>query len=217
MPGDRTFTASPTENCYLDHVSTTLASMRGCAGALQETLIFPTTRRHLPVELKNVTSSQTLSFAFVEAEAPVIDAQPQDTSVREGESATLSVAADAAQSVRDHEAMSSGASASHELTYQWYRVGENGQSTLVEGANSATLEVQDGDAGEYYCQVTQLYLGTVTTVESNQCNCHALSPKHWYSMLPHCPQLPPTLNIKLLSIPQREVDLQSQLNDSNIL
>lgn len=66
---------------------------------------------------------------------------------------------------------------SHELTYQWYRVGENGQSTLVEGANSTTLEVQDGDAGEYYCQVTQLYLGTVTTVESNHATVSRVEPK----------------------------------------
>ena len=66
---------------------------------------------------------------------------------------------------------------SHELTYQWYRVGENGQSTPVEGANSATLEVQDGDAGEYYCQVTQLYLGTVTTVETNHATVSRVEPE----------------------------------------
>lgn len=181
MPGGSlTFTASPNENCYLDHVSTTLASMREGAGAgtLQGNFdISDYKGGTYQFELKNVTPSQTLSFAFVEAEAPVIDAQPQDTSVREEESATLSVAADAAQSVRGHEAVSSGASASHELTYQWYRVGENGQSTLVEGANSTTLEVQDGDAGEYYCQVTQLYLGTVTTVESNHATVSRVEPK----------------------------------------
>lgn len=178
--GSLTFTASPNENCYLDHVSTTLASMRegAGAGALQGNFdISDYKGGTYQFELKNVTSSQTLSFAFVEAEAPVIDAQPQDTSVREGESATLSVAADAAQSVRGHEAVSSGASASHKLTYQWYRVGENGQSALVEGANSATLEVQDGDAGEYYCQVTQLYLGTVTTVESNHATVSRVEPE----------------------------------------
>ena len=171
MPGGSlTFTASPNENCYLDHASTTLAAMREDAGAGASEGRFDISDYEggaYQFELKNVTSSQTLSFAFVEAEAPVIDAQPQDTFVREGESVTLSVAADVAQSVRDHEAVSSGAAASHELTYQWYRVGENGQSTPVEGAYSATLEVQDGDAGEYYCQVTQLYLGTTTTVESN--------------------------------------------------
>lgn len=181
MPGGSlTFTALPNENCYLDHVSTMLASMRegAGAGALQGNFdISDYKGGTCQFELKNVTSSQTLSFAFVEAEAPVIDAQPQDTFVREGESATLSVAADAAQSVRDHEAISSGAAASHELTYQWYRVGENGQSTPVEGANSATLEVQDGDAGEYYCQVTQLYLGTVTTVESNHANVSRVEPE----------------------------------------
>lgn len=181
MPGGSlTFTALPNENCYLDHVSTTLASMRegAGAGALQGNFdISDYKGGTCQFELKNVTSSQTLSFAFVEAEAPVIDAQPQDTFVREGESATLSVAADAAQSVRDHEAISSGAAASHELTYQWYRVGENGQSTPVEGANSATLEVQDGDAGEYYCQVTQLYLGTVTTVESNHATVSRVEPE----------------------------------------
>lgn len=181
MPGGSlTFTASPNENCYLDHVSTTLASMREGAdtGASQGNFdISDYKGGTYQFELKNVTSSQTLSFAFVEAEAPVIDAQPQDTSVRERESATLSVAADAAQSVRGHEAVSSGASASHELTYQWYRVGENGQSALVEGANSATLEVQDGDAGEYYCQVMQLYLGTVTTVESNHATVSRVEPE----------------------------------------
>lgn len=168
--GSLTFTATPKENCYLDHVSTTLAAMREGAGVGASQGSFDISDYEggtYQFELKNVTSSQTLSFAFVGAEAPVIDAQPQDTSVREGGSATLSVAADAAQSVRDHEVVSSGEAASHELTYQWYRVGENGQSTPVEGAHSATLEVQDGDAGEYYCQVTQLYLGTVTSVESN--------------------------------------------------
>ena len=181
MPGGSlTFTASPNENCYLDHVSTTLASMREGAGAGASQGNFDISDYKggtYQFELKNVTSSQTLSFAFVKAEAPVIDAQPQDTSVRERESATLSVAADAAQSVRGHEAVSSGASASHELTYQWYRVGENGQSTLVEGADSATLEVQDGDAGEYYCQVTQLYLGTVTTAESNHATVSRVEPE----------------------------------------
>lgn len=178
--GSLTFTASPNENCYLDHVSTTLASMHEGAGASASQGNFDISDYKggtYQFELKNVTSSQTLSFAFVEAEAPVIDAQPQDTSVREGESATLSVAADAAQSVRGHEAVSSGASASHELTYQWYRVGENGQNMPVEGANSATLEVQDGDAGEYYCQVTQLYLGTVTTVESNHATVSRVEPE----------------------------------------
>lgn len=171
--GSLAFTASPNVNCYLDHVSTTLASMREGAGAGASQGGFDISDYEggtYQFELKNVTSSQTLSFAFVEAEAPVIDVQPQDVSVSEGEKgeiATLSVAADAAQSVRDHEAVSSDEAASHELTYQWYRVGENGQSTPVEGAHSATLEVQDGDAGEYYCQVTQLYLGTVTTAESN--------------------------------------------------
>lgn len=168
--GSLTFTATPKENCYLDHVSTTLAAMREGAGVGASQGSFDISDYEggtYQFELKNVTSSQTLSFAFVGAEAPVIDAQPQDTSVREGGSATLSVAADAAQSVRDHEVVSSGEAASHELTYRWYRVGENGQSTPVEGAHSATLEVQDGDAGEYYCQVTQLYLGTVTSVESN--------------------------------------------------
>lgn len=181
MPGGGlTFTASPNENRYLDHVSTTLASMLEGAGtgALQGSFdISDYKGGTYQFELKNVTSSQTLSFAFVEAEAPVIDAQPQDISVREGESATLSIAADAAQSVRDHEAISSGAAASHELTYQWYRVGENGQSTPVEGAYSATLEVQAGDAGEYYCQVTQLYLGTVTTVESNHATVSRVEPE----------------------------------------
>ena len=181
MPGGSlAFTASPNENCYLDHVGTTLASMCEGAGAGASQGSFDISDYKggtYQFDLKNVTSSQTLSFAFVKAEAPVIDAQPQDTSVREGESATLSVAADAAQSVRDHEAISSGASAGHELTYQWYRVGENGQSTPVEGANSATLEVQDGDAGEYYCQVTQLYLGTVTTVESNHATVSRVEPE----------------------------------------
>lgn len=181
MPGgDLTFTASPNENCYLDHVSTNLASMREGAGAGASQGSFDISDYKggtYQFELKNVTSSQMLSFAFVEAEAPVIDAQPQDTSVREGESATLSVAADASQSVRDHEAVSSGAAARHELTYQWYRVGENGQSTPVEGAHSATLEVQDGDAGEYYCQVTQLYLGTTTTVESNHATVSRVEPE----------------------------------------
>ena len=178
--GSLTFTASPNENCYLDHVSTTLAAMSEGAGVGASQGSFDISDYEggtYQFELKNVTSSQTLSFAFVEAEAPVIDAQPQDTSVREGESATLSVAADAAQSVRDHEAISSGAAASHELTYQWYRVGENGQSTPVEGAYSATLEVQAGDAGEYYCQVTQLYLGTVTTVESNHATVSRVEPE----------------------------------------
>ena len=181
MPGGSlTFTASPNENCYLDHVNTTLAAMREGAGAGASQGNFDISDYEggtYQFELKNVTSSQTLSFAFVGAEAPVIDAQPQDASVREGESATLSVAADAAQSVRDHEAISSGAAASHELTYQWYRVGENGQSTPVEGAYSATLEVQAGDAGEYYCQVTQLYLGTVITVESNHATVSRVEPE----------------------------------------
>lgn len=178
--GSLTFTTSPDQNCYLDHVSTTLVTMSEGAGVGSSQGNFDISDYEggaYQFELRNVTSSQALTFAFAEAGAPVIDAQPQDTSVREGESATLSVAADASQGVRDHEAASSGAAANHELTYQWYRVGEDGQSTPVEGAHLATLEVKASDAGEYYCRVTQSYLGTETTTDSNHATVSRVEPE----------------------------------------
>ena len=83
----------------------------------------------------------------------------------------LSVAADAAEEVLAHEEVSSGAAASHELGYQWFRVTDGGEDVALEGETSASLtfdRAAAADAGSYYCRITQTYLGTVTSVETDR-------------------------------------------------
>lgn len=101
----------------------------------------------------------------------MVKAQPQGASVHEGEAATLSVAADAAEEVLAHEEVSCGAAASHELGYQWFRVSDGGEDVALEGETSASLtfdRAAAADAGSYYCRITQTYLGTVTSVETDR-------------------------------------------------
>lgn len=91
--------------------------------------------------------------------------------MHEGEAATLSVAADAAEEVLAHEEASCGAAASHELGYQWFRVSDGGEDVALEGETSASLtfdRAAAADAGSYYCRITQTYLGTVTSVETDR-------------------------------------------------
>ena len=63
------------------------------------------------VTLNDIDAPQRLAFSFARAGQPVVKAQPQGASVHEGEAATLSVAADAAEEVLAHEEVSCGAAA----------------------------------------------------------------------------------------------------------
>ena len=172
--GSASFTATPSKNCYLDRVSTASAEAADAAANLD---ISDYGGGPYQLILKNVNASLGLNFAFVQADAPAINAQPQNASVHEGESATLSISADAAQSVRDHEAASSGAAASHELSYQWFRVEGDKLAEAVEGATKETLTVSYADAGTYYCRVTQSYLGTTTKAYSGNATVSQAKPE----------------------------------------
>ncbi len=179
--GDATFKATPNENCYLARVSTTTEVAGGNDSATNDFDIADYKGGSYALTLDNVKASQALSFTFTKAEAPVVTVQPQSKEVREGDVVTLSVTADAAQSVLDHEEVSSGAAASHELAYQWYRVGEGGAAdTAIEGATAATLSFDKADesvAGAYYCRITQSYLGTVTSVDSRPATISLAKPE----------------------------------------
>ena len=168
--GNVSFTAAPDAGCYLERA--TVAGVRddGSAADPVELDIADYQGGSHRVTLNGVKAPQELAFSFARAGEPVVKAQPQGASVHEGEAVTLSVTADAAEDVLAHEEVSSGAAASHELGYQWFRVPEGGgEGTALEGETSPSLTLtcaSAADAGSYYCRVTQTYLGTVTSVET---------------------------------------------------
>ena len=161
-----TIAATPDEGCYLDRVTVAEAGsdkslgldISDYAGGMYE------------VTLSGVAASQEVTFEFAKADAPKVIAQPQDVSVHEGDSAVLSVAAEAGKGVADHAESSTGSAADVELFYQWFRM-VDGEAVALEGETGETLVVKgaDGDgAGEYFCRVTQSYLGTETQVDSDR-------------------------------------------------
>ena len=170
--GNVSFTAAPDVGCYLERA--TLAGVRddGSAADPVELDIADYQGGSHRVTLNGVKAPQELAFSFARAGQPVVKAQPQGASVHEGEAVTLSVTADAAEDVLAHEEVSSGAAASHELGYQWFRVPEGGgEGEALEGETSPSLTLACGsaaDAGSYYCRITQTYLGTVTSVETDR-------------------------------------------------
>ena len=161
-----TIAATPDEGCYLDRVTVAEAGsdksldldISDYAGGMYE------------VTLSGVAASQEVTFEFAKADAPKVIAQPQDVSVHEGDSAVLSVAAEAGKGVADHAESSTGSAADVELFYQWFRM-VDGEAVALEGETGETLVVKgaDGDgAGEYFCRVTQRYLGTETQTDSDR-------------------------------------------------
>ncbi|MEF2895919.1 MAG: MBG domain-containing protein, partial [Senegalimassilia anaerobia] len=168
--GSASFTATPYDGCYLERA--TVADVRdGSIADSVELDIADYQGGSYRVTLNDIDAPQRLAFSFARAGRPVVKAQPQGASVHEGEAATLSVAADAAEEVLAHEEVSCGAATSHELGYQWFRVSDGGEDVALEGETSASLtfgRAAAADAGSYYCRITQTYLGTVTSVETDR-------------------------------------------------
>lgn len=162
---DVTLSAKPDEDCYLERVTVTEAGsdkpfdvdISDYVGGVYE------------ITLVGVVVSQEVTFEFAKADAPRVIAQPQDASVHEGDSAVLSVTAEAGEVVLDHAESSTGSAADVELFYQWFRM-VDGEAVALEGETGETLVVEDVDddrVGEYFCRVTQRYLGTETQADSD--------------------------------------------------
>ena len=163
--GDVTFSATPDEGCYLERatvrengsdkaIDLDISDYEG--GAYEATL-------------SGVTASQEVTFEFAKADAPRMIAQPQNASAHEGDAVVLSVAAEAGESVLDHADSSTGSAADVELSYQWFHM-VDGEAVTLEGETGEALIIEncDGDCtGEYFCRVTQRYLGTETQVDSD--------------------------------------------------
>ena len=170
--GSVSFTAAPDAGCYLERA--TVAGVRGDGSVADavELDIADYQGGSYRATLNGVKVPQELAFSFARAGQPVVKAQPQGASVHEGEAVTLSVAADAAEDVLAHEEVSCGAAATHELGYQWFRMTEGGgEGVALEGETSSSLMLAcatAADAGSYYCRITQTYLGTVTSVETDR-------------------------------------------------
>lgn len=174
-----TFEATPNEGCYLEGV--TLSSDAGEASGASSGLAEPVeldisdyAGGSYAVTLSDIAESQSLAFAFAAAGAPVVLAQPQSVSVGLGDDATLAVAADAAESVRGHVALFCGEepAAHYGIGYQWYRAANGqGEDELLAGETNPTLGIASigmADAGAYFCRITQEYLGTTTSVDTER-------------------------------------------------
>ena len=163
--GDATLSATPDEGCYLERVT---VSEVGSDEAV-DLDISDYKGGAYEVTLSDITASQKVTFEFAKADVPRVVAQPQDVSAHEGDSAVLSVAAEAGENVADHAASSTGSAADAELSYQWFRM-VNGKAVALEGETGETLTLSDLDderAGEYFCRITQRYLGTEVRSDSD--------------------------------------------------
>ena len=163
--GDATLSASPDEGCYLERVTVSKAG----SDATIDLDISDYKGGAYEVTLSDVTASQEVMFEFAKADVPRVVAQPQDVSAHEGDSAVLSVAAEAGKNVADHAAASTGSAAEIELSYQWFRM-VNGKAVALDGETGETLSLSDLDdeqAGEYFCRITQRYLGTEVQTDSD--------------------------------------------------
>ena len=176
--GDVTLSATPDRGCYLERVtvsetgsdSTVDLDISDYKGGAYE------------VTLSDVTASQEVTFEFAKADVPRVVAQPQDVSTHEGDSAVLSVAAEAGKNVADHAASSTGSAAEIELSYQWFRM-VNGKAVALDGETGETLSLADLDdeqAGEYFCRITQRYLGTQKQTDSD---CASVSVVSWDTLV----------------------------------
>ena len=164
--GDATLSATPDEGCYLERVT---VSEVGSDEAV-DLDISDYKGGAYEVTLSDITASQKVTFEFAKADVPRVVAQPQDASAHEGDSVTLSVAAEAGEDVAGHAASSTGAAADVELSYQWFRM-VDGEAVALEGETGETLSVanlDDRQAGEYFCRITQRYLGTEMQADSER-------------------------------------------------
>lgn len=176
--GDATLSATPDEGCYLERVTVVQAG----SDATVDLDISDYKGGAYDVTLSDVTASQEVTFEFAKADAPRVVAQPQDVSVHEGDSAVLSVAAEAGKNVADHATSSTGCAAEVELSYQWFRM-VNGKAVALDGETGETLSLADLDdeqAGEYFCRITQRYLDTEKQTDSD---CASVSVVAWDTLV----------------------------------
>lgn len=176
--GDAILSATPDEGCYLERVTVAQAG----SDATVDLDISDYKGGAYEVTLSDVTASQEVTFEFAKADAPRVVAQPQDVSVHEGDSAVLSVAAEAGKNVDDHAASSTGRAAEIELSYQWFRM-VDGEAVALEGETGETLSLADLDgeqAGEYFCRITQHYLGIEKQTDSD---CASVSIVPWDTLV----------------------------------
>ena len=178
--GKAAIAAQPDEGCYLERVSLTEMTADGAASVPVDLDISKYSGGGWTVALTDVNAQSALTFAFAKADVPQVYAQPQNKALYEGGSLSLSVSADAAQGVLDHEAVATGAAATHTLSYQWfYADDEQGEGVALEGETQPTLAREHAavdDAGWYYCRVTQTYLGTETAADSNRAHVDVVEP-----------------------------------------
>ena len=164
--GDATFSATPDEGCYLERVTVAEAG----SDKTVDLDISDYKGGAYEITLSGVTASREVTFEFAKADAPKVIAQPQDASAHEGDAAVLSIAAEAGKAVLDHASSSTGSAADVELSYQWFHM-VDGEAVALEGETGETLLIENLDddcAGEYFCRVTQCYLGTETQVDSDR-------------------------------------------------
>lgn len=176
--GDATFSAIPDDGCYLERVT---VSETG-SDATVDLDISDYKGGAYEVTLSDVTASQEVTFEFAKADAPKVIAQPQDASAHEGESAMLSVAAEAGENVLERADASTGSASDVEISYQWFRM-TDGKFVALEGETGETLSLSDLDdeqAGEYFCRITQRYLGTQKQTDSD---CASVSVVSWDTLV----------------------------------
>lgn len=176
--GDATLSATPDDGCYLERVTVSEAG----SDATVDLDISDYKGGAYEVTLSDVNASQVVTFEFAKADVPRVVAQPQDVSAHEGDSAVLSVAAEAGKNVADHAAASTGSAAEIELSYQWFRM-VNGKAVALDDETGETLSLSDLDdeqAGEYFCHITQRYLGTEKQTDSD---CASVSIVAWDTLV----------------------------------
>lgn len=171
--GKVTLSATPDEGCYLTRVTVAEeAGDDGSAGNAYDLDISDYKGGAYEVTLSGVSAPQQVTFEFAKAAAPEVLAQPQDASAYEGNPVELSFAAEAGRNVRVHAAVSSGSAADVKLSYQWYRMSDDGgKAVALKGETRETLSITQLDSdgeGEYFCRITQNYLGTVTKTDTEQ-------------------------------------------------
>ena len=167
--GKVTLSATPDEGCYLTRVTVAEeAGDDGSAGNAYDLDISDYKGGAYEATLSGVSAPQQVTFEFAKAAAPEVLAQPQDAGAYEGDPVELSVAAEAGRNVRVHAAVSSGSAADVKLSYQWYRVSDDGgKAVALKSETGETLSIAQLDSdGEYFCRITQNYLGTVTRTDT---------------------------------------------------
>ena len=161
-----TITATPDGGCYLDRVTVA----EGDSGKTYEVDLSKYKGGTYELTLDSVFSTQHVTFEFVAAQKPRVLVQPVNVVAHEGDATALAVAAEAGQNVLEHAAASTGPAADVELSYQWFRM-KDGVAEALGGQTTDTLsfkKLKNEQAGEYFCRITQRYLGTETQTESDR-------------------------------------------------